>query len=98
MVERRIEPIGVQGDPSTLKKGGISEADKIVEGVRKSIAKADMGGVDPSLNDKLKEEAVKQSSNEELGPELAAITERPDIEELDVENKAKINDDNDKNS
>ncbi|KAJ9241691.1 hypothetical protein DTO169E5_3435 [Paecilomyces variotii] len=98
VVERRIEPIGVQGDPSTLKKGGISEADKIVEGVRKSIAKADMGGVDPSLNDKLKEEAVKQSSNEELGPELAAITEGPDIEELDVENKAKINDDNDKNS
>lgn len=98
VVERRIELIGVQGDPSTLKKGGISEADKIVEGVRKSMAKADMGGVDPGLNEKIKEEVVKEASNEEPGPELTSISEGPDLEELDVQNKAKIHDDNEKSS
>ncbi|KAH8705322.1 phosphatase 2C-like domain-containing protein [Talaromyces proteolyticus] len=73
VVERRIEPIGVEGDPSSKGKRGVSEADKIVESAKKQLEDAeadDTVPVDIGLNAKLKDELVEQASNESPGPEV----------------------------
>lgn len=45
-VEHRADPIGVEGDPPTRERGGISEAEAIVREARKSVVAA--GGGDLS--------------------------------------------------
>ena len=76
-VERRAEPIGVEGDPPTTKKGGISEADAIVKEARKS-----MGDISrPTHPDirtedveeeqsRISREIIREESEKEVGPEL----------------------------
>jgi protein phosphatase PTC1 len=64
VVERRSEPIGVEGDPSSQIKGGISEADKIVEGAKKKLENPDASPIDAGLNLKLKDNTQVASSSE----------------------------------
>jgi protein phosphatase PTC1 len=42
VVNRTVDPIGVDGDPATHAGYGVSEADKIVEGARKSMASTEI--------------------------------------------------------
>lgn len=57
VVERRSEPIGVEGDPLSQVKGGISEADKIVEGAKKRLENAESGAVDAGSTTRLADES-----------------------------------------
>ena len=45
-VDRKTELIGVEGDPSSTKKGGISEADAIVGEARKSMGDVGSDGTE----------------------------------------------------
>lgn len=73
-VERRTEPIGVEGDPPSTKKGGISEADALVKEARKSMG--DVGRALPGdgiLEEEAKrvdQEIIKEEEEKEPGPEL----------------------------
>ncbi len=73
-VERKSEPIGVEGDPPSTKKGGISEADALVSEARKSL-----GDIPGSLHleDGVEEERarvskdiIREEEEKEPGPEL----------------------------
>ncbi|MCJ1462567.1 Protein phosphatase 2C 1 [Pseudocyphellaria aurata] len=73
-VERRTEPIGVEGDPPSTKKGGISEADALVKEARKSMGDA---GKNPPTREVLEEEKkrvskeiIQEEEEKEPGPEL----------------------------
>ena len=68
-VDRKTEPIGVEGDPATAK-GGISEADAIVKEARKSMG--DGGKVEPAEEEKkrLSKEIIQEEEEQEPGPEL----------------------------
>lgn len=75
VVERRIDPIGVEGDPSSKHRGGVSEADKIIEGTKKQLNDADAEGTldaNLGLNAKIKEDLAEVASNESPGPEVTA--------------------------
>lgn len=50
-IERRNEPIGVDGDPPSLRKGGISETFAIVREAKKNM---DEGGQNSGPEDKTK--------------------------------------------
>lgn len=73
-VERKAEPIGVEGDPSSSKRGGISEADAIVREARKSIGEipktlhSDL----PSDEEKVRvsQEIIQEEEEKEVGPEV----------------------------
>ncbi|KAL5363382.1 phosphatase 2C-like domain-containing protein [Aspergillus floccosus] len=67
VVNRTAGPIGVDGDMDV--EHGVSEADKIVEGARKSMANA--GITDESEAEKVKDEILHKMANDEPGPELA---------------------------
>ncbi len=41
VINNKTEAIGVEGDPATNVAHGMSEAEKIVEGARKSMANAE---------------------------------------------------------
>lgn len=70
-VEHIKEPIGVEGDPASMKKGGISEADAIVKEARKSMGDA---GLDGSLTEderkRLSKEIIMEGSEKEPDPEI----------------------------
>ena len=78
-VERRTEPIGVDGDPGTKKSGGISEADAIVKEARKSMS-GESGKVlhsdvrsDESPDEeraRISQEIIREEEEKEVGPEL----------------------------
>jgi protein phosphatase PTC1 len=70
VINRTVEPIGVDGDPSSNVDRGMSEADKIIEGARKSMASAGIAD-DPATAAKAQEEILQKMSNEEPGPELS---------------------------
>ena len=72
-VDRKTEPIGVDGDPLS-KIGGISEAEAIVEGARKNMGDA---GATASGSEGLEEEKsrvgndiLEEEEEPEPGPEL----------------------------
>ena len=78
-VERRSEPIGVDGDPPTKKQGGISEADAIVKEARKSMS----DGTGKILHSDIKseegveeerarvsQEIIREEEEKEVGPEV----------------------------
>jgi protein phosphatase PTC1 len=67
-VEQRTEPIGVDGDPPSTVKGGISETEAIVGAVRKSL-NSDGQSVDL---EKIDTEMILEGQEEdpEPGPEL----------------------------
>lgn len=73
-VERRTEPIGVEGDPPSTKKGGISEADALVKEARKSMG--DAGKTPPTREvpeeekKRVSKEIIKEEEEKEAGPEL----------------------------
>lgn len=76
VINQAVEPIGVDGDPATANQS-ISEADKIVEGTRQSMASA--GITDDSENaQKVDEEIIRRMSTEEPGPELS-VNEHTDV-------------------
>lgn len=68
VINRTADPIGVVGDP--LNEGGVSEADKIVEGTRKSMANAGITDA-PESAEKVNEEIIRRMSTDEPGPELS---------------------------
>ena len=68
-VERKTEPIGVEGDPSSTKKGGISEADAIVKEARRSMGDIGRDGEDERA--KFSREIIREEEEKEPGPELS---------------------------
>jgi hypothetical protein len=70
VVNKKAEPIGVDGDVSSVSHG-ISEADKILEGARKSMASAGIED-DPEAAEQANEAILERMANadEEPGPEL----------------------------
>jgi len=75
-VERKVEPIGVEGDPLSTKKGGISEADAIVNEARKSLDGPAMLGdkaeSPTSGRTDVSQEIIREEDTKEPGPELDA--------------------------
>lgn len=70
VLNRSVDPIGVVGDPAMNVDSGVSEADKIVEGTRKSMANAGIAD-NSETAEKVNEEILEKMSHEEPGPELA---------------------------
>lgn len=80
VVNNTAEPIGVDGDPSTNVPHGVSEADKILEGARKSMETAGLAD-DAEWAEKTNEDILQRmanaNANQEPGPEMA--TEPPSV-------------------
>ena len=68
-VEHKAEPIGVEGDPTSVE-GGISEADAIVKEARRSMDKG--GKIDLSDEEKkrVSKDIIREEEEQEPGPEL----------------------------
>lgn len=89
VVERRSEPIGVEGDPSSQVKGGISEADKIVEGAKKKLENPDASPVETGLNSKIMQVPTpNESSSPQLNSPNNPESDKPIILESDALPKA----------
>jgi len=74
-VARRVEPIGVEGDPST-QAGGITEAEAIVSAVKKQMPNAGNADV-ASVTREINRDQEGAQGQQEPGPELdAGILER----------------------
>ena len=72
-VERKAEPIGVEGDPPTNKKGGISEADAIIKEQRKSMSDSSLLVPEEAPSDekaKISQEVIREEEEKEVGPEI----------------------------
>jgi len=72
-VERKAEPIGVEGDPPTNKKGGISEADAIIKEARKSMSDSSLLVPDEAPSEdkaKISQEVIREEEEKEVGPEV----------------------------
>lgn len=80
IVNRTASPIGVDGDQSTKVSHGVSEADKIVEGARQSMASAGLAD-DPESAEKANEEILQSMSNseQEASPEV-----HPQLPSVDI--------------
>ncbi|PWY66068.1 PP2C-domain-containing protein [Aspergillus heteromorphus CBS 117.55] len=75
VINRTADLIGVDGDPPTNVERGVSEADKIIEGARKSMASAGIAD-DPQTAEKVTEEILqKMSTDSEPGPEVSTPTQ-----------------------
>ncbi len=61
-----LEPIGVEGDPPSREKGGISEAEAIVREARKSFGG---GGEGREVDAGLRDEIIREEEGKEVGPE-----------------------------
>lgn len=70
VINKTAEPIGVAGDPSMDVEHGVSEADKIIEGARKSMANADITD-DSETAEKVKDEILLKMADGEPGPEMS---------------------------
>lgn len=72
-LERQKEPIGVEGDPASTKKGGLSEAEAIIKEARKSLPDAgkmlDEGAM-AEEKDKISQEVIREEEEKETGPEV----------------------------
>lgn len=83
VINNTAEPIGVDGDPSTNVPHGVSEAEKIVEGARKSMETAGLAD-DADLAEKTHEATLQRMANanakQESGPEMA--TDPPSVKIL----------------
>lgn len=90
VVNNKTDPIGVDGDPSANALHGLSEADKIVEGARRSMASAGLTD-NPELAEQVNEEILEKmasNDNQEPGPELSADENRqlPSVDILSPSN------------
>ncbi len=81
-VDRKTEPIGVEGDPPSNRKGGISEADAIVREARKSLSDSSTLVPDETSSEEksLSQDVIREEEDKEVGPEidpggLKAVTE-----------------------
>ncbi|KAE8356701.1 phosphatase 2C-like domain-containing protein [Aspergillus coremiiformis] len=88
VVNRTADPIGVAGDPSMNIEHGVSEADKIVEGARKSMANAGIAD-DSEMAEKAKDEILQKMTDGEPGPEL--LNSHHDAPTISHLNKANAN-------
>ena len=73
-VERKAEPIGVEGDPSSTEKGGISEADAIIKEARKSMGDSSkLQHSDEVVEEekaRVSQEIIREEEEKEVGPEV----------------------------
>jgi hypothetical protein len=60
VVERRSDPIGVEGDPGSQQRGGVSEADKIIEDAKKSLEQEGETALNATISEEL---AVTENSS-----------------------------------
>ncbi len=68
-VERKTEPIGVEGDPPSVK-GGISEADAIIKEARKSMGNNSKLDASEEEKHRFSNEVIEEEEEKEPGPEL----------------------------
>ncbi|KAA8652696.1 type 2C protein phosphatase PTC1 [Aspergillus tanneri] len=82
---RTIGPTGVDGDSAMNIEQGVSEAEKIVEGARKSMANAGISD-DPETAERVKEEILQKMSGDEPEPELSVneLSEAPLVSQTNV--------------
>lgn len=91
MVDRRVDPIGVEGDVPT-HRSDVSEADKIIEDTKKNVA--DLGLIDdeknPIPNERLQEDIIREAEKEEPGPEASPPDDivLSQVAGLDVDSKS----------
>lgn len=79
-VDRKTEPIGVEGDPPSTIKGGISEVDAIVKGVKSTNLDDDKRGIG---RESIKEEEQQEAGN---GTNSDAVKQVPrPVKNVDVE-------------
>lgn len=85
-LERQKEPIGVEGDPASTKKGGMSETDAKIQEARKGMPDVDVvpSEVAVQTEDKsiptpevIKEEEEKDPGSDVHEPKVQNITEEP---------------------
>lgn len=84
VVNNKTAPIGVDGDLSTNVGHGVSEADKIVEGARQSMATTGLGS-DPEAAEQAEKEILEKMANQEPGPEMS-VDESPSVDILSTAN------------
>lgn len=84
VVNNKAEPIGVDGDPATNVAHAMSEADKIVEGARKSMANAGIN--DPETAEQVGEETLQRMANksETSESDLSAKEQHGDLPSVDI--------------
>ncbi|KAL8948723.1 MAG: hypothetical protein Q9222_005118 [Ikaeria aurantiellina] len=68
-VERKAEPIGVEGDPPT-KGGGISEADSIIKEARKSMGELVKPEEVEEVKRRVSQDIIREEGESEPGPEM----------------------------
>ena len=68
-VERKVDPIGVDGDPPATE-GGISEADAIVKEARKSMPDISTLEAKDADEHRVTQAVLKEEEEQETGPEL----------------------------
>ena len=78
-VEKKVEPIGVEGDPGS-KTGGITEAESIVLESKKKLGDT---GEEGQPIERIPTDLMEQEANAEPGPELNVEA----LEKAKVENK-----------
>ena len=75
-LERQKEPIGVEGDPASTKKGGLSETDAIVQEARKGLPDAGRLSTEEAETGEAKAhitpDVIKEEEEKEAGPEVNA--------------------------
>ena len=84
VVSSSADPIGVDGDNTSVR--GMSEADNIVEGARKSIASSGLAD-DPEAAEKVTNDTLQKmashSSKQEPGPEVS-MNESNNLPSVDI--------------
>jgi protein phosphatase PTC1 len=68
-VEHKVDPVGVDGDPSSNKPGGISEADAIVKETKQSMHLPD-GELSQREFDQISQQIIQEEQDMETGPEI----------------------------
>ncbi|KAL8690034.1 MAG: hypothetical protein Q9218_004434 [Villophora microphyllina] len=68
-VERKAEPIGVEGDPPT-KHGGISEADAIIKEARHSMGSSGTAEEVEETKRRVSQDIIREEAESEPGPEM----------------------------
>lgn len=68
-VARKVNPIGVDGDPP-ITEGGISEADALVKEARKSMPDTSKLEAREAEEHLVSQEVIKEEEEQETGPEL----------------------------
>lgn len=90
VVTNKADPIGVDGDVTTGASHAVSEADKIVEGARKSMASAGIAD-DPEVAEQVHEEILQKMGNSDQspGPEVSVnppVSDLPSVDSLSSTN------------